>query len=402
MAKAPLGASGAFSERLEPPHTTPEPDETDRRERKFQQALPLALRKISMAKTTLTRAAGVLAAHPFVLGAALLFFVSGTANRSAWGFPSSGDAVGIGGADVEEVLVNIESSGVVESGFDAAIITSAGVLGEAGSFTEEDFDAFDEGLVTVPWTPVVPSGSSGRNVVRYTVREGDTLSSIAQSFNLDASSLAWSNNLVDPDSLRPGDILRVPPVRGVLHMVKSGETVGGIARRFSVQESSIIAFNGLPADGALVVGDELVVPGGAPPPPPPKPKPKPVPRAPTFAASQVPLGYYIAPTTGRNYGRRHSNNGVDIANSCGTPIYAAAGGTVTRADGSGWNGGYGDVVEIAHPNGTNTRYAHLSQITAWSGQVAQGQLIAYMGTTGRSTGCHLHFEVHGARNPLVR
>lgn len=368
---------------------------------RLQQVLPLAFQKLSQGKQVMKFGAAFGGPHPLVIGAALLYFISVIAGSSAWGFPGAHDLSGLGGADVEEVVVDDIPTAL--SSADAALISGAGIVAAATTVTpDETRIAEDESLVTVPWSPIAPSGSSGRDVVHYTVQETDTLSSIAQVYQVSIQSIAWSNDLVDPDAIRPGDVLRISPVDGVLHIVKSGETISGIAKKFSAQESVILIFNGLSASGVLTAGDEIVIPGGSPPPPPPKPKPASRPSAPRFSTSQVPLGYYIAPTTGRNYGRRHSNNGVDVANSCGTPVYAAASGSITRADGEGWNGGYGDVVEIVHPNGTDTRYAHLSQIVAWSGQVGQGQLIGYIGSTGRSTGCHLHFEVHGARNPLTR
>lgn len=366
---------------------------------RFQQALPLTLRSRPRAKRIVFAPVRACETHPLLFGAALLFLLSAWAGHSVWGFPTDASLGTIGGADVEEVVVDTESVSV--PALSDVFVTSTGI-GSANAEPEALASDAEEGLVTVPWTPVSPSGASGRDVIRYVVRDGDTLSTIAGSFGIDANSVAWSNDLVDPDAIHPGDILRIPPVRGVLHVVKSGETLSAIAKRFSAQEGQIIAFNALPADGSIIIGDELVVPGGALPPPPPKPRSRSFSSAPRFSTSQVPLGYYIAPTTGRNYGRRHSHNGVDISNSCGTPIYAAADGTITHADGDGWNGGYGDVIHIAHPNGTETLYAHLSQILVASGHVGQGQLIGLMGTTGRSTGCHLHFEVHGARNPLVR
>jgi murein DD-endopeptidase MepM/ murein hydrolase activator NlpD len=113
--------------------------------------------------------------------------------------------------------------------------------------------------------------------------------------------------------------------------------------------------------------------------------------------------YFKLPTFGFNWGRIHGRNGVDIANSCGTPIYAAADGAVTVADPEGWNGGFGKYIKISHPNGTETLYAHASKLLVFPGQnISRGDKIMLMGTTGRSTGCHLHFEVHGARNPLAK
>lgn len=111
---------------------------------------------------------------------------------------------------------------------------------------------------------------------------------------------------------------------------------------------------------------------------------------------KLPTSYTI------NWGRRHSYNGVDLVNVCGTPVYAWDDGMVTTST-MGWNGGYGTYIIISHPSGTDTLYAHLSRLSAQKGaEVRKGDLIGLMGTTGRSTGCHLHFEVRGAENPFVR
>lgn len=121
--------------------------------------------------------------------------------------------------------------------------------------------------------------------------------------------------------------------------------------------------------------------------------------------------YFIQPTSGKNWGVIHGHNAVDIANSCGTPVVAAAAGTVISDPGlgsgnGGNNGGYGNFVYIKHPNGTKTRYAHLSKISVAVGEkVEQGEQIGNIGRTGHvegRTGCHLHFEVIGAANPLAR
>jgi len=155
----------------------------------------------------------------------------------------------------------------------------------------------------------------------------------------------------------------------------------------------------LPADGAIAADDILIIPDGE----------IYIPvsvyvSAPNYLNTLKTIdGYFITPITGRNWGILHPNNAVDIANSCGTPIYATAAGSVTVSDAVGWNGGYGKYVKIKHPNGIDTLYAHNSQNLVTVGDaVKQGQLIALVGTTGRSTGCHLHFEVRGARNPFIR
>lgn len=121
--------------------------------------------------------------------------------------------------------------------------------------------------------------------------------------------------------------------------------------------------------------------------------------------------YFSPPVSGWNWGIIHENNAIDIANNCGTPVYAAAEGIIVPdqklGDGSeGWNNGYGIFILIEHPNNTETRYAHLEKIISSIGHyVSKGELIGFMGNTGNThgpTGCHLHFEVLGAENPLAK
>ncbi len=113
--------------------------------------------------------------------------------------------------------------------------------------------------------------------------------------------------------------------------------------------------------------------------------------------------YFVRPAQGWNWGILHDHNAVDIANACGTPVKAAAEGMVVEAQADGWNGGYGEYLVLEHPNGTRTRYAHLRSIQAEVGNyLKQGQVLGLMGETGEATGCHLHFEVEGAKNPLAK
>lgn len=241
-------------------------------------------------------------------------------------------------------------------------------------------------------------------VVEVTVLEGDLLSFIASDYGVSIASIIWANGLKDADSISPGQILRIPPVNGVVHKVKAGETVSQLAKKYAADAEKIFAFNGLPLSGALVEDTELIIPDGRMPSSPVQATG--VARATTGRAfSYLPnLGdYFRIPTTGYNWGRIHGRNGVDIANSCGTAVYTAADGVVTVADADGYNGGFGKYIKISHPNGTETLYAHSSKLLVSPGQaVAKGQQIMLMGTTGRSTGCHLHLEVHGARNPLAK
>jgi murein DD-endopeptidase MepM/ murein hydrolase activator NlpD len=118
----------------------------------------------------------------------------------------------------------------------------------------------------------------------------------------------------------------------------------------------------------------------------------------------TPARYFVQPASGLNWGTLHGRNAVDIANVCGTAVVAAASGVVIDGDGSGnWNGGYGNFIFVQHANGSKTKYAHLRSLQVSVGdEVSRGQEIGKMGNTGRSTGCHLHFEVYGATNPFAR
>lgn len=236
-------------------------------------------------------------------------------------------------------------------------------------------------------------------VIEYTVQEGDKLSFIALDYGVSIESIMWANGLRDSDSIRPDQILKIPPVSGVIHVVKRGDTISSIAKKYGVDAESIVAYNSLPQGGQLQLDDEIIVPDG-----------KIKGSASVAVARRSPFSYlpnlgdyFLIPTTGYNWGRIHGRNGVDVANSCGTSIFAAADGNVAVSDGVGWNGGFGKFIKLVHPNGTETVYSHNSKLLVSVGEyVSRGQLIALMGSTGRSTGCHLHFEVHGAKNPLAK
>ncbi|MCX6719778.1 MAG: peptidoglycan DD-metalloendopeptidase family protein, partial [Candidatus Staskawiczbacteria bacterium] len=185
------------------------------------------------------------------------------------------------------------------------------------------------------------------------------------------------------------------PTDGVLHVVKSGDTASVIAQKYKSKTEDIIAFNGLANQDDIYVGDILIVPGGA--------MPK---KAAPLINNQVPLAdnYFIFPTQGHITQGTHYYNAIDVANSCGTPIYAAASGTIQRAVfNNAWNLGMGNYVTILHPNGTVTYYGHFQNVFVKPGdKVAVGDRIGLMGRTGNATGCHVHFQVVGAKNPLSR
>jgi LysM repeat protein len=230
----------------------------------------------------------------------------------------------------------------------------------------------------------------------YVVREGDSLSQIAQMFNVSVNTIIWSNDIKRGDLISPGQTLVILPVNGVRHTVKSGETLASIVKKYDGYMEEVLHYNGYSEDQTLAVGDVVVIPGGKI-------------EAPTYTSATRVVrgggptysGYYMRPVTGVRSQGLHGYNAVDIAAPVGTPVVASAAGQVMIARNSGWNGGYGRYIVIKHPNGTQTLYAHHSSVIVSSGQsVVQGQVIGYVGSTGRSTGPHLHFEVRGAANPF--
>lgn len=234
----------------------------------------------------------------------------------------------------------------------------------------------------------------------YMVDDGDTLSQVAEMFDVSVSTIVWANDLKSGIDIHPGETLVILPVSGVQHTVAKGDTVGSIAKKYEGNKEEIIAYNGLPEDGTLTVGEVVTVPGGE------IEAPKAAPSGTSYTRIATPSrsvsGYFIHPVPGsvKTQGI-HGYNGIDFGAAYGTPVRAAAAGTVIVSRQGGWNGGYGNYVVIDHPNGTQTLYAHHSKNEVWQGQkVVQGQVVGRIGSTGRSTGNHLHFEVRGAVNPF--
>lgn len=244
---------------------------------------------------------------------------------------------------------------------------------------------------------MVPGGKmpSRDHVVMYTVQEGDTLWKIAERFGLKVQTITWANSLPDPELIYPGQQLAILPTDGVMVKVKEGDTIESLAEYWGVKPEDIRDYplNGIGPNGILRVGQLVMIPGGEPPPPPPAPAATPVQSGPP-AQRQAPRGSIIWPTTGvitQYFHARH--NGWDIANSMYTPIVAADSGTVIF---SGWNNyGLGYAVAIDHGNGFVTWYGHMAepppvQVGQW---VNRGQYIGPMGSTGYSTGPHVHFII---------
>lgn len=235
----------------------------------------------------------------------------------------------------------------------------------------------------------------------YTVREGDSLSQIAEMFDVTTNTIMWANDLTRVTDIRPGDTLVILPIAGVRHIVKSGDTISSIASKYESDADEIVSYNQLESETDLVVGSTLIIPGGALHAAPVKSSTRSTGVA-SSPAESAGSGWLVHPAPGsvRTQGI-HGYNAVDLAAGAGSPIRAAAAGEVIVAKSSGWNGGYGNYVVIRHSNGVQTLYSHLSSLNVGVGSyVNQGQVIGGMGSTGRSTGTHLHFEVRGARNPF--
>jgi len=180
------------------------------------------------------------------------------------------------------------------------------------------------------------------------------------------------------------------------YTVQKGDTIESIAKKWKGDVNEIIQFNDLSPNQTLVVGSIIIIPNGEAP-----LLPSYTPRG-TYRGGSGPeyVGYYRRPIVGgRKSQGLHGYNGVDLANFCGTPIVASASGDVIISRSGGWNGGYGNFVIIDHYNGTQTLYAHMSSVIVSAGwHVVQGQVIGYIGLSGNTTGCHIHFEIRGAKN----
>lgn len=242
----------------------------------------------------------------------------------------------------------------------------------------------------------------------YVVRPGDTLASIAKLHDVSANTIRWANDISAGGGVKVGQTLTILPVTGIRYTVKKGDTLATIAKSSGADASDIASFNGIDVADSLAVGTIIIIPDGEAATPAPAATPakkttivKKIVSAVTRAGTSV--GSYIAPLASYVQTQGvHGYNAVDMAAKSGTPIMAAAGGKVIVAKAGGYNGGYGSYVVIQHANGSQTLYAHMSRVNASSGdQVSQGEVIGYVGSTGKSTGAHLHFEIrNGIRNPF--
>jgi murein DD-endopeptidase MepM/ murein hydrolase activator NlpD len=280
---------------------------------------------------------------------------------------------------------------------------------EATVVQQPDFSS-DAAAVAATPEPLGPTTFS------YTIQDGDTIDSIAATFGLDPAYIIWNNPGVsaDPDLLLVGETLVIPAVNGIVYNVTLGDTLSDIAAVYQVDIESIVAYapNRIASADDVTEGMVLLLPGAVPP-----PAPEPVyvaveeeepsggggaaalAVAPEPVVETLPeaVAGFIWPFYGpiSTYYGEYGHRGLDIDGfgNFGAPIYAAAEGLVVLASWSDY--GYGYHVIIDHGDGTQTLYAHLSEIWVSQGQyVGQGEAVGALGSTGYSTGPHLHFEVH--------
>jgi LysM repeat protein len=337
-----------------------------------------------------------LIAYPYTARAGLLSFVAGFFSASA----DASDALetlapNSQNMSLPKAVLNVNSN-LAKSDQVPVIIDDTSLFAETdpnGNGTST-IDVFDSSQITI-----------------YVVRSGDTLPQIAKTFGITENTIKIANDMTG-SKLKEGQRLIILPVSGVQHTIKSGETLLGIAKAYKITSQDILQYNYFENSSHLAVGDTIFIPSDSLPirtvSSPSSSRTAPLLGAPLLGglASSVKnlvntVGYFIEPLT--NYHKTqslHGHNGVDLGAPVGTPILAAASGEVVISR-MGWNGGYGNYVVIQHDNGTQTVYGHASKLLVTEGQsVVQGQKIALVGSSGVSTGPHLHVEVRGGKNPF--
>jgi len=277
-----------------------------------------------------------------------------------------------------------------------------------------------ETLVRNPETNTIAPTRPRSEPLTYEVQTGDAVFSIAKKYNITPETLLWSNYDVlkdDPHTLSPGQVLKIPPTNGILYKWQEDDTLDQVAVDFKASVDDIVSWSANSLDMTnpeIESGEIVMIPGGE--------------RefqqwvVPTYAVGKSGTnaslpggcsveggglygsGFFTWPAdnhylSGNDFWSGHL--AIDIATAMGAPIYAADAGVVVYA---GWDSnGYGNVIMIDHQNGYHTLYAHLSTLYVSCGSSAyQGQVIGYAGSTGNSTGPHLHFEVRyfgGFLNP---
>ncbi len=245
---------------------------------------------------------------------------------------------------------------------------------------------------------VPPRKSERVQIIKHEVKPGESIWRLAKKYNVSIATIVNANKIKEKAVIQPGDNLRIPDRTGVFHKTAKKENLEELARRYKVSPEAVKRANGI-AGNLLPPGKEVFLPGA-----------KPLPEIqyvkqkvfawPIRAKNRLTsgFGWRVHPITGS----RAFHTGIDIGAATGTPILAAADGVVVF---SGDGGSYGNMVILRHKNGLYTVYGHASKLIARKGKyVKRGQKIALVGSTGASTGPHLHFEVKGTEkhvNPAI-
>lgn len=273
--------------------------------------------------------------------------------------------------------------------------------------------------------------SSSESITTYKVKEGDTVGKIAAQFGISKNTILYANTDIKNNALKVGQTIIILPVDGVSYTVKKGDTMESIAKAHKADAKDIEEFNNISGSKGLKAGQVLIVPGGVAVKKAEEPK-KIAEKTTTKKTEEVTntepkeivenkpdkkeaspeeissgngiTGDYIWPFpkgVGRVSQKLHDDNAYDFAAPKGTPIYAIQDGTVLIADGSGYNGGYGLYVVVNFDDGGQAIFGHMSKVVAQAGDVvSKGDIIGYVGSTGRSTGNHVHIGYRGGKaNP---
>ena len=241
-------------------------------------------------------------------------------------------------------------------------------------------------------------GVIGVKYEEYTIGEGENLTTISRKIGVNLDTLVSVNKITNANKLKPGQKIIIPNINGLLYTIKQNENIEEVASKYDIQLNRILAFNKIDEISDIEIGDDIFLPGA---------KYTLDERIEKFGQMfSLPVtvtrisslfGYRVHPITKV----RTKHTGVDIPGSLNTPVYAARKGKVIFA---GYSGGYGNLVIVRHDKGYTTYYGHLNKITTKIGaNVGVGVMIGRMGSTGNSTGSHLHFEVRRngeALNPI--
>ncbi|MEZ4210303.1 MAG: peptidoglycan DD-metalloendopeptidase family protein [Patescibacteria group bacterium] len=256
-------------------------------------------------------------------------------------------------------------------------------------------------------TETIITRNNRTTTIVYDVRAGESVASVARDFGISPDTLKYANKL-SSNNLTVGQQLKIPPIDGIYVSVARNDTLSSISRKYKVDVDEISRFNNLDTSQPIFAGQEILIPGVV------------APKAPTAnqtstgsSATITPSGVassiiadgqgqFIWPLQSATHfisqGYKSYHQALDLNRLNGWGIYASASGVATVIPG---RYGYGNHIDINHGGGWVTRYAHLSEFKIKNGEyVQQGQLIGIMGSTGRSTGPHLHFEIRFNDKPL--